>query len=184
MATSTSLYTLLLQVLTLMRLTFINLINIRNGVSFLHAHFTVMAQRETLRFRFGTEETHNFKVICIRHYWAQYNTYIKFYRLYYFTETFKIKFEVHNYSVLVHICIQNNTVFLWTPLHTRTQMYLAQCRLIHSQRIFRSQQQGSQPHNMTETETFDYKISTFSWCMHDMYIIWKTLESIVGEYKS
>jgi hypothetical protein len=56
----------------------------------------------TLRFLGGTEEIHVCKIICSRHYFAQYNAYIKSYNLN-FMGNFNILFQADNYSEDIRI---------------------------------------------------------------------------------
>jgi hypothetical protein len=49
----------------------------------------------------------------------------------------------------------HNTVFLQTPLHARKEAYFPLCRCVLSFSKLMSHQQRSQPHNITETDTFD-----------------------------
>jgi hypothetical protein len=111
-----------------------------------------------LLFRCGSEKTHDSKIICTGHYWAHYNRYYKSYQLYYFTETFKVYLDAYNYLELVHIRIHTHHLLFISTSSYQEQTYLEGRRLLVSRRIFRSQRQGSQRHNMTERETFDYHI--------------------------
>lgn len=74
----------------------------------------------------------------------------------YFTDPFKLLLEADNYSTFIHI--SKHILLISNQIHTAKNNVPWLNTLLRRQSLFRSRLQRSQPHNVTETETFDYQI--------------------------